>query len=243
MVLISSLRQRVRIALQDNKVSRMKYLLFGGIAAALALAPGLALADTVTPGDGATGNGPWTLTSVGFSDSYVDVSLSTPIAFDTLATLSATFTDTVGGVAGGSPRFGVYASNGDFFLAYLGAPPSFVEGDPATFTAAYSGTELNNGTNNSAYENSGSYVTLASLEATYGSDLITDIAFIVDGGWATAGNTQSLALNSIDINGQDYSSSASATPLPATLPLFAGGLGFVGYLTRRKKRHAQAFAS
>jgi hypothetical protein len=28
----------------------------------------------------------------------------------------------------------------------------------------------------------------------------------------------------------------STTPLPATLPLFAGGLGFVGYLTRRRKR-------
>jgi len=27
-----------------------------------------------------------------------------------------------------------------------------------------------------------------------------------------------------------------ATPIGATLPLFAGGLGFVGYLTRRKKR-------
>ena len=35
---------------------------------------------------------------------------------------------------------------------------------------------------------------------------------------------------------------AAATPLPATLPLFAGGLGFVGYLTRRKKR-AQAVAA
>jgi hypothetical protein len=34
----------------------------------------------------------------------------------------------------------------------------------------------------------------------------------------------------------------AATPLPATLPLFAGGLGFVGYLTRRKKR-AQAVAA
>jgi hypothetical protein len=35
----------------------------------------------------------------------------------------------------------------------------------------------------------------------------------------------------------------SQTPLPATLPLFAGGLGFVGYLTRRKKRaHAIAAA-
>ena len=29
----------------------------------------------------------------------------------------------------------------------------------------------------------------------------------------------------------------SATPLPATLPLFAGGLGFVGYLTRRRRKN------
>ena len=37
-------------------------------------------------------------------------------------------------------------------------------------------------------------------------------------------------------------SGPTATPLPATLPLFAGGLGFVGYLTRRKKP-AQAGAA
>jgi hypothetical protein len=37
---------------------------------------------------------------------------------------------------------------------------------------------------------------------------------------------------------------AAATPLPATLPLFAGGLGFVGYLTRRRKQNGkQALAS
>jgi hypothetical protein len=29
------------------------------------------------------------------------------------------------------------------------------------------------------------------------------------------------------------------TPLPATLPLFAGGLGFVGYLTRRRKKNGK----
>jgi hypothetical protein len=34
----------------------------------------------------------------------------------------------------------------------------------------------------------------------------------------------------------------AATPLPATLPLFAGGLGFVGYLTRRRKKAAPAAA-
>ena len=30
----------------------------------------------------------------------------------------------------------------------------------------------------------------------------------------------------------------SVTPLPATLPLFAGGLGFVGYLANRRKKNA-----
>jgi hypothetical protein len=35
----------------------------------------------------------------------------------------------------------------------------------------------------------------------------------------------------------------NATPIPAALPLFATGLGFVGYLTRRKKRKVQALAA
>ncbi len=34
----------------------------------------------------------------------------------------------------------------------------------------------------------------------------------------------------------DAAADAGAAPLPATLPLFAGGLGFLGYLTRRKRR-------
>jgi hypothetical protein len=41
---------------------------------------------------------------------------------------------------------------------------------------------------------------------------------------------------------QSFTVQIGPTPLPATLPLFAGGLGFVGYLTRRKKR-AQALAA
>ena len=32
----------------------------------------------------------------------------------------------------------------------------------------------------------------------------------------------------------------NATPLPATLPLLAGGLGLVGFLARRRKRNASA---
>jgi hypothetical protein len=36
---------------------------------------------------------------------------------------------------------------------------------------------------------------------------------------------------------------AAATPLPATLPLFAGGLGFVGYLAKRRKKNAALAAA
>lgn len=38
--------------------------------------------------------------------------------------------------------------------------------------------------------------------------------------------------------GNDFTGNVaiSSTPLPATLPLFAGGLGFVGYLAKRRKR-------
>jgi hypothetical protein len=35
----------------------------------------------------------------------------------------------------------------------------------------------------------------------------------------------------------------AATPLPATFPLFAGGLGFVGYLARRKSRNTSALVA
>ena len=34
----------------------------------------------------------------------------------------------------------------------------------------------------------------------------------------------------------------STTPLPATLPLFAGGLGFVAFLMKRRKSAKQALA-
>ena len=44
-----------------------------------------------------------------------------------------------------------------------------------------------------------------------------------------------------DIEGEDniiLSSGVSQTPLPAALPMFAGGLGVVGFFARRKKRKA-----
>jgi Protein of unknown function (DUF642) len=60
----------------------------------------------------------------------------------------------------------------------------------------------------------------------------TTIEFLGD---STNVNSKYIGLDNVDVE-------LATTPLPATLPLFAGGLSFVGYLTRRKKR-AQAIAA
>jgi hypothetical protein len=76
---------------------------------------------------------------------------------------------------------------------------------------------------------------------------------IVEGGlggdgidlWNAGTIYQPTGLFQLTIDGQGFgvSPTPQTTPLPATLPLFAGGLGFVGYLSRRKKRKAQAVAA
>jgi hypothetical protein len=230
-------------SMRDNREKEfdVKKLCVAAAFAALAFTPGMASADAVTPFGNTTGTGPWDVSSTSTTYSGLDVAISTPITFSALATLSASFTDISGGADGGSPRIVLTATNGDFFTVFVGTPPNFNDSNPAAFTTAFSGVNLNNGTNNSAYENSGAYVTLASLESNplYSGDLINEVDFIVDGGWAANG-TQDLTLTNLDVNGNIYDTSVSATPLPAALPLFATALSGLGLLGWRRKRKALA---
>jgi hypothetical protein len=203
------------------------------VAAALLLIGGasVASASTITVGGGTTGTiGAYDLVSNPTNAySYVNVDLSTPIAFPSIISLSGTFTDILGGAYGGSPRIELGATDGDFFLAYLGTLPSFIEGDPATFTSDFSGANLDNGTNNSAFENLGSYQLLTSLQTMYASDLIDSVSFIVDGGWAV---DQDLKLAQLDLNGENL-----LVPEPSSLAMLLAGLGLIGgamYFGRKK---------
>ena len=96
---------------------------------------------------------------------------------------------------------------------------------------------LINGTNNTGYENTGTYLPFSSFEAAYGADTVTIVKFILDGGWGPNG-AQALTLDSINIE-----IPGAATPLPAALPLFATGLGALGLLGWRRKRKNAAIAA
>lgn len=79
------------------------------------------------------------------------------------------------------------------------------------------------GTINSVFE---TYQLKTALPFTIGS-----LSVAADTYTTSAGN-----LNFDDITALNFE--AVVTPLPAALPLFAGGLGMVGFLSRRKKRKA-----
>jgi hypothetical protein len=89
------------------------------------------------------------------------------------------------------------------------------------------------------------YTVDMSVEATADIDTLTDTTGLS----SAASIDPSFQLGSGAPSGYtiDFSNgigdAPTATPLPATLPLFAGGLGFVGYLTRRKKRKASPAAA
>jgi hypothetical protein len=117
--------------------------------------------------------------------------------------------------AGGSATYNFAGPATELSLLW-GSPDSY---NSLTF---YSGL---NGTGTDLFSITGSQLSIQ----TYGHDLV-DLTM-------TGGTFESVVLDSGE-NAFEFADLQDAllTPLPATLPLFAGGLGFVGYLTRRKKR-------
>jgi hypothetical protein len=215
------------------------------ICAAMLFTAGQALATSVAPEGSATGTGPWDITSqctpscppyTNLSTGDVAIHLTTPILFSSLATLSASFTDIAGGAEGGAPRFSLQFGSSGYLHILLGTSPNFNDSDPAAFTTAYSDFNVIGNEDTGRYDDSqfgGSpFTTYSHALGLLGGLSVTDIFFVLDGGWGANG-MQHLTLNSIDVNGTIY---AANSPLPAALPLFGSGLGMIGLLGWRKKR-------
>jgi hypothetical protein len=118
--------------------------------------------------------------------------------------------------------------------------------DPSNWGASVaSGTgTLNSGTGDIAGQN-GNFLDYAECST---DDCGATVTLIITGTALSLGNNSDgflAALYAVEgdpdhsVWGTNTSEVASPTLLPATLPLFAGGLGFVGYLTKRRKQNAK----
>lgn len=139
--------------------------------------------------------------------SGISFSNANGLAFEDLTALSADTTTTAGGFGGGSPRFqigidtdGDSVRDGNIFV-YLGTPPNFT--DAALGTTVSSGNLI--GSTDTRFDltqlGGAFYSTYADALALLGSDTITGISLVVDGGWAVGGN-QVIVVDNVNVNGE-----------------------------------------
>jgi hypothetical protein len=232
-----------------NRKRAMKKILLVTAFAVVAFVPSFANADTVTPFGDTTGTGPWDLTSTSSTSSGIDIVPTATLTFSQLTTLSTIFTDISGGAYGGAPRFSVGLQDGpnEFFVhIVLGTSPNFTDSNPATFTSTFSGFNVIGNNDIGRYDVSqfgGSpFTDYATALTLVGSLTVDEILLVLDGGWGANG-TQEMIVNSLNINGTNFTT--SATPLPSTwLMLLSGfvGLGFFAYRGTKKSSFALAAA-
>jgi hypothetical protein len=180
-----------------------------------------------------------------FAAGLIVLGLSASASADTIANFTldgVTFSD--GGTATGSFTLDLTTStlsNINISTSFTG--PGFQVGD---LGASYA---LGSFTNGPATFDFGDFVPMGSysfaifLSTTFtDTNLASPASFSIDSGSEGAfsvaceqENDEGICANRSITKGT-LDEVPSATPLPATLPLFAGGLGFVGYLTRHKRR-------
>ena len=136
-----------------------------------------------------------------------------------------------------------YANTTNNFLT-----DSISNGPPYTLTITFPSTTafgLDFGTSDSGVTVSYALSNGDSVPTTVtAQDFFTGLEFI---GFASTDPFDSITISFSDGSGwgvEDVvtATAVSATPLPAALPMFAGGLGMVGFLARRKKQKALAAA-
>jgi hypothetical protein len=120
--------------------------------------------------------------------------------FSSLRKLSAKFSTTDDGCAGGSPRFQL-AIDGKNLFVYLGPAPSFSACTAGRWER--SGNLI--GSTEARYDLSqfggAFYSTYAQALALLGDKTVTGIALIVDGGWAFADKEQTVLIRNVQVKG------------------------------------------
>ncbi len=137
--------------------------------------------------------------------SYGGINFDTPgkLTFGAIQTLSTDYDFTHNSCGGGSPRFQINIAGVSAFV-YIGQPPNYTgcamnawlnTGNLATPTSFVDTSQLPGGT---------FYDTFASADLKYGSDMVTDIQLVADGGWFFTDGQQVVLVDNVVINSKTY---------------------------------------
>jgi hypothetical protein len=139
------------------------------------------------------------LTSVCYGYGGVYVNFPAGTTFSQLTNLSTDYTMTQGACGGGAPRFEVDLAT-DFLTVYFGTQP-YGGCLPNTLSSM---SAVTNGTSGAGWfvDYSNTPETYAQVEATYGSQALTDVAIIEDGGWSQpSAYQQQVLIQNWNVNG------------------------------------------
>lgn len=137
-----------------------------------------------------------------FTYSGIDFSITAGTAFSSLTNLGTDFNVTAGDCGGGSPRFQVNIGGKNVFV-YIGPAPNF--------TSCGSGWQSTGNLLSSpdarfdlSQYGGPFYGTYSDAMGLLGSQNVTGIQLVADGGWAVTGNTQTVLVDNVNINGTIY---------------------------------------
>jgi hypothetical protein len=143
------------------------------------------------------------LRSVGLGFGGVDFSVPSGLTFAEVQNLATEYQFTTGSCGGGGPRFQINVDGKNAFV-YIGPPPNYTScpqnawlntGNLATPASLVDTSQLPGG----AF-----YDTFAAADLKYGSDLVTGIQLVTDGGWSVVGGTQVVLVDNVMINDATY---------------------------------------
>lgn len=128
--------------------------------------------------------------------------------FNNVVTLSTAYDFTHNSCGGGSPRFqiNVVVSPGvtKSAFVYIGPPPDYTDCAENTWVTTGNLVGPTAFVDTSQLPGGNFYDTFASADAKYGSDAVTGIQLVADGGWFFADHIQNVLLDNVQINTKTF---------------------------------------
>ena len=147
------------------------------------------------------------LSDSGFTFSGIDFAIPAGTTFADIQNLSTDYKFTAGSCGGGSPRFQINltngASSGNVFV-YIGPPPSYIGCPPNIWLNTGNLASPVNLVDTSQLPLGMFYDPYLAAQAKYSGYTVTGIQLVADGGWAVAGNVQTVLADNVMINNTTY---------------------------------------